>query len=267
MTEKEYRESTGISRSELWRLNPAAGGNPEKFMWQKENPQAPTQAMVFGTLVHLALLEPERFVYEFTFAPEVDRRTKDGKAAWEEVERNRGERVIVTKTDWAAANLMVSEVMKYPACKRLLDGEHEVALRWVDDVPGEECKIRADAIVHVGGTPIIVDYKTTTDASTDEFAKKAVNMGYDFQAGMYCEGFEKATGKRPRFVFIVQEKNEPYSVNVLEADEEFVQRGKDIFRELISIYHECKMSGNWWGYMGPDRSIGRLSLPVWAANK
>ena len=30
MTEKEYRQAEGISRSELWRLNPDNGGTPEK---------------------------------------------------------------------------------------------------------------------------------------------------------------------------------------------------------------------------------------------
>lgn len=226
----------------------------------------PTPAMVFGTLAHLALLEPHRFIDEFSFSPDVDRRTKDGKAAWAEFMDNLGDRTPVSKDDWAVACQMAAEVNRFPAARKLLDGEHEVCYRWVDDLTGEECKIRADAVTDLCGTPVIVDYKTTTDASTDAFVRKALSLGYDFQAGMYCEGYERATGKRPRFVFIVQEKDAPYSVNVLDADADFVQRGKDIYRELIGIYHECKLTDNWYGYMGPNAMIGRLTLPAWAIN-
>lgn len=264
MTEREYRASEGISRSELWKLNPRRGGSPEKFMYSIECPDEPTPAMVFGTLAHLALLEPGKFSDEFMLAPDVDRRTKEGKAAWAEFNDKLAGRVGVSKDDWATVNRMAKSLLDYPACKRLLSGVHESSVFWTDPDTGEKCKIRADAITAIGGTDVIVDYKTTTDASYDAFARKAIQMGYDFQAGMYCTGYEQVFGVKPRFVFIVQEKDEPFAVNVLEADEGFIQRGKDTFRELISIYHECKATGNWWGHMGPDMVIGKLSVPAWA---
>ena len=114
---------------------------------------------------------------------------------------------------------------------------------------------------------MIVDYKTTTDASPSAFSRSCVNYGYDFQAGMYCEGVEKCLDIKPRFVFIAQEKDPPFAVNVLEADEEMIQHGKDIFRELLGIYHECKTTDNWYGYLGPKPVISRLSLPAWATNE
>ena len=267
MTDKEYRASPGISRSELWRLNPRTGGTPEKFMYAKNNPEPPTPAMVFGTLAHLALLEPHAFMDRYVFAPAgIDRRTKAGKAAWAEWLETVGDREVVQEADWDLACQMAEAVARVPFGRKLLDGDHEKVFRWTDETTGEECKIRVDAIRMVGGVPVIVDYKTTTDASQDGFSRKCVNLGYDFQAGMYCEGYEKVTGCKPRFVFIVQETEAPFAVNVLEADEEFIQRGKDIFRELIGIYHECKLTDNWWGYMGANCEIGRLSLPAWAVN-
>lgn len=264
MTEKEYRASPGISRSELWLLNPRSGGSPEKFMYAKQNPEAPTPAMLFGTLAHLALLEPGRFNDEFAFAPDVDGRTRDGKKAWAEFRATLGERTAVLKEDWAVACRMAYEVNRIPFCRKLLEGSHETPVRWVDPDTGEQCKIRTDILVNVGGIPVIVDYKTDADASTMSFQRKAVNLGYDFQSGMYCEGVERFIGVKPRFVFIVQEKSAPFSVNVLEADDDFIQRGKDIFRELIGIYHECRTTDNWYGYLGETPTIGRLSLPHWA---
>lgn len=264
MTDKEYRASPGISRSELWRLNPATGGTPEKFMYAKEHPEPPTPAMVFGVLAHLALLEPSRFAEEYALAPDVDRRTKDGKKEWADFQASLGGRTVVSDDDWQTVCDMRSVVLATPFGRKLLSGDHERVFRWVDPDTGEECKIRVDALFMVGGTPVIIDYKTTTDASVEAFSRKAVNMGYDFQAGMYCEGVERETGVRPRFVFIVQEKDAPYAVNVLEADNDFIQRGRDKFRELLGIYHECKTTNNWYGYLGPEAVIGRLSLPAWA---
>lgn len=265
MTDKEYRASPGISRSELWRLNPRTGGTPEKFMYAKENPEPPTPAMLFGVLAHLALLEPSSFVERYTFAPEgIDRRTKVGKALWAEFVEAAGDRTVVTKDDWGTVCLMADKVNEIDLARKLLCGEHERVFRWTDETTGEECKIRVDSIRMVGGVPVIVDYKTTTDASFNAFARKCVNMGYDFQAGMYTEGVEIVSGMKPRFVFIVQETEPPFAVNILEADDEFTQRGRDLFRELLGIYHECKTTDNWYGYLGADAVIGRLSLPALA---
>jgi hypothetical protein len=78
---------------------------------------------------------------------------------------------------------------------------------------------------------------------------------------------ERLTGQKPLFVFVPQEKTAPYAVNILQADDLMVQRGRDIFRELIGIYHECKQTGNWYGYLGAYNVINNLSLPAWLAKE
>ena len=162
---------------------------------------------------------------------------------------------------------MANKALDAPFVKKLLDGEHEKPFYWTDDLTGEGCKIRVDCISNIGGKPVIVDYKTTADASTDGFMHSAVKFGYDLQAGMYCEGVEKVAGKKPLFVFIAQEKTPPYAVNILQADDLMVKRGYDVFRELIGIYHECKTTGNWYGYLGAYNVINNLSLPAWLKNE
>ena len=97
--------------------------------------------------------------------------------------------------------------------------------------------------------------------------RSAIKYGYDFQAAMYSEGYEKNYGKKPLFMFIAIEKEAPFSVNILQADEAFVSHGYDVFRELIGTYHDCKTTGNWYGYLGMYEMINNLSLPAWAADK
>ena len=269
MNENEYNALKGVRRSELWRLNPRNGGSPEKFKWFMENPDEPTPAMTFGSAVHKLLLEPDTFRNEYAVAPVCDRRTKEGRLVYQKFLDDCGDKIVISADDLVTANEMVRVLQQTKFVNALLDGAaKEELITWTDEMTGETCKIRCDAVkLMTDGTPIIIDYKTTNDASTDAFVRKAISLGYDFQSGMYCEGVERKFGKAPRFVFIAQEKTAPYAVNILEADEAFIQRGKDIFRELIGIYHECMITDNWWGYLGKDEIIGKLNLPSWASNE
>jgi exodeoxyribonuclease VIII len=105
--------------------------------------------------------------------------------------------------------------------------------------------------------------KTTLDASTDAFCKNAVKLGYDLQTAMYSEGVEKKYGEKPDFVFLAIEKEPPYAVNIFIASEEFYLHGIDKFREYLGIYHDCKNTGNWWGYLGKSQQVNTLDLPAW----
>ena len=261
MREKEYRASNGISRSELWQLRES----PEKFKWAQDHPEEATPALIFGSLVHKLLLEPEAFDEDFAIMPDVDRRTKAGKEAFASFLSGAEEKTIITLDDYKKASEMAQKAKETPFVNKLLNGEHEKAFYWNDDLTNELCKIRLDCISEISGKKIIVDYKTTANASTDSFMRSAINYGYDFQAAMYCEGYEKSTGEKPLFVFIVQEKEPPYAVNILQADEYFLKRGYDIFRELVGIYHDCKESGNWYGYLGAYDVINNLALPSYLA--
>ena len=258
MTEQEYRAHPAISRSDLWQIRES----PEKFKFYKDNPQPPTPALIFGQLFHKLALQPETFSDEFVVMPIVDRRTKEGKAIWAEFEETANGKTIVTAADYQKATEMCISLRNAPYVNKLLSGEREKEFFWNDDLTGEACKCRADCVTEAKNTNIITDLKSAADGTTEHFMKDAINYGYDFQAGMYCDGVEKCTGKKHLFVFIVVEKDPPYAVNVLQADELFIKRGYDIFRELIGIYHDCKTTDDWYGYLGKHKIINNLSLPA-----
>ena len=261
MTENEYRKAEGISRSELWRIRES----PEKFRYYQSHPETPTPALIFGAATHKMLLEPDTWGEEYVIAPVADRRTKEGKAAHAAFLEALGDREPINQDDYDVIVQMVEAARSVNFVGRLLDGKKEVPLFWTDDLTGEACKVRLDCLTEVSGQPVIVDYKTMSNAGTDAFMRSAVNYGYDFQAAMYSEAVKWMTGKDPLFVFIAQEKVAPYAVNILQADEVFLRRGRDLFRELLGTYHDCKMTGNWWGYLGPQNVINNLALPAWLA--
>lgn len=263
MTEKEYRQHPAISRSALWKI----AESPEKFKWYMEHPQEPTAALIFGQAFHKMALEPETFYNEFAVAPNCDRRTKSGRESWNDFCNDSiGKTVIDTATHEKIID-MVAALYAAPYVKKLLNGEREKAVFWTDEMTGEDCQARYDVFTEVNGQPIIVDLKTTADASTDGFMRHAINFGYDFQAAMYSEWVKHTTGQTPLFVFIAIEKEPPYSVNILQADEAFVQHGYDVFRELLGTYHDCKVNDNWWGYLGAYGVINNLNIPAWLAKE
>jgi exodeoxyribonuclease VIII len=151
--------------------------------------------------------------------------------------------------------------------RKLLNGEHEKPFFWTDEATDEDCKCRVDCLTDIGGKPYIIDYKTCSDASNDAFMRDAIKYGYHVQAAMYSDGVERNIGVKPTFVFIAQEKAEPYAINIFQADEAFVQYGEDVFRELIGVYHYCKQNDLWYGYLGRQQIINNLQLPAWMAKE
>lgn len=263
MTEKEYRARPEISRSELWKFHES----PQKFKYAKENPEEPSASLLFGQLFHKALLEPYTLDAEFAVAPSVDRRTTAGRLAWQEfVDALEGKQAISVEMLTQAVE-MAAAVEKLSLAAKLLDGEREKPFFWTDSLTGEACKCRVDCLNIKYSSPIIVDLKSANDASTEAFTRDAVKYGYDLQAAMYSAGVAENLHCEPTFVFIVVEKNPPYAVNIFQADELFVQRGRNLFREYLSEYRYCKQSGNWYGYLGRDNQINNLALPAWAVKE
>lgn len=263
MTEQEYRQHPAISRSDLFKIKES----PEKFRYHIDNPEPPTPSLVFGQLFHAMALQPETVGEQFVIDPKINKRSNAGKDEWKAfLEANEG-KTIITDDMYQLATEMCKALYANEAARKLLDGEKEKPFFWVDELTGEECKCRTDVITQVGNLNVIVDLKSAESAATENFTKDAVKYGYDFQSAHYKTGVEKNTGKEYIFVFIVVEKKPPYAVNILQADDLFVRRGYDIFRELIGIYHDCKRTGNWYGYLGKFNQINNLALPAWLAKE
>lgn len=245
-----YEEAEGIRRSDLWVINKS----PAHFAWHMSHEKETTKALQFGAAAHKYILEPKSFAEEYVMAPVVDRRTKDGKAKWAAFVDNCEERglVPITEEDLEQIAAMAEAVSQNELARQLLEGTYEKEWYWTDDLTGEKCKCKTDCVTTYNGTPIIVDYKTTDSCEDGAFERSARKYGYQFQAGMYCEGVFQNTLIEHGFAFVAQEKTEPYAVRVYMCDKNWILRGYDKFRELIGIYHNCKETGNWYGYEGPD---------------
>ena len=264
MTESEYRQHPAVSRSDLWAFH----RSPEKFRYFQEHPEPPSAALTFGRVVHKVVLEPETFGEEFAVWPsDADRRTKAGREAWEEF-RAAVNGVEIISSDIHKQALAIRESLeRVPIVRKLLTGDHERPFFWTDEVSGEDCKCRVDCLCMELQQPVIVDVKTTTDASTEAFQKDAIKYGYDLQAAFYSAGVAAELGVEPLFAFVVVEKAEPYAVNVFLTDDVFKQRGRKLMADYLAEYAYCRKSGDWYGYLGKEKLVNNLSLPTWLARE
>ena len=261
MNELEYNNAEGIRRSDLWKMEESA----EKFKYFLEHPVEQTPAMAFGSACHKFILETKDFLNEYAIAPVVDKRTKDGKAAWEAFLAESEGKTIISSDDISTIVDMMDALKACPLAKKLIygKGETETPFFWTDKETGEKCKVKVDRLVKFNRRWYVVDYKTTLCAETFRFNSDIFKLGYHLQAAMYTEGVmvSKKLKKRPGFLFVAQEKKAPYSVNVIEVSEEVMGAGIAKFRQLMDKYHECRVLDKWPGYVGdvPNDAF----LPNW----
>lgn len=242
-----YDNIPAVRRSELWEIRKS----PAHYQWAVEHPSKETPALKFGTASHKFILEEEEFWKEYILEPEVDRRTKDGKAVWSQFvqERDREGKSSVSASDYATILEMNAAILENQTATALLKtGRHEVPIEWTESETGERCKCRPDVLTEYNGQKYIVDYKTTTSCETGAFERSCRYYGYKLQAAMYLDGVFAETLEQYRFAFVAQEKTPPYAVRVYFCDDGFIEEGMALFRDLIHIYHECREADYWPGY-------------------
>lgn len=259
-----YHASAPYSRSRLWRI---IEKNPQYFKYCESHPPAKTPAMLLGSVFHKLVLEPSDFGSEYAIAPELDRRTREGRAAYEAfMDANSGKTAVPCEM-YAQAKEMADAVAHDSLAAFLCGGAVEESYYFTDDMTGLACKVRPDSFREVNGRGLIVDLKSCMSASTEDFMRHAVKMGYDMQAAMYKTGVEAVRGIECDFVFVAVEKEPPYLINILRADDAMLKRGYDLYRECLGTVKHCRDTGVWYGYTGESHTINELSLPKWLAEQ
>ena len=245
MTNKEYRDHEGISRSEL---NILRTKSPMHLKYTKEHPSEQTPALLEGKAAHKLILEPETFTEEFIIAPKCDRRTSEGKKIYEQFLEECDGKEVITEEIMEKITEMAEAIKLNEDAVKFLKGEHEKSFFWTDAETGEPCKCRPDCLAVVEGKKYIVDYKTTDSCADGAFEYSVRKYGYKFQAGMYREGVFQNTFDEYGFVFVAQEKKAPYASRVYVCTDGFIQEGYIQFRKAIDKYHYCKENSDWYGY-------------------
>jgi len=221
----------------------------------RANLRRETEALQLGSLVHTLVLEPHAFPERYLVVPRIDGRTKEGKAAKAALADD--PRIAVDGETMAEASACATSIMSHRVYQQIRDAQVEHTVFWTDKETGIECKARFDVL-----GPLLVDLKTTRDASPKGFQRAIATYGYHIQAAHYMAG-AVANGMEPRgFLFACVETSAPYLAAGYLLGNPTLEQGERERREALLTYAQCLREDRWPGYN--DDRIEVIDLPNWA---
>jgi hypothetical protein len=261
MSNAEYHAHKAISKSKL----DAARKSGRHFYDVVYGPPRESKPHFdLGTVLHASALPGEDADEIAVRKPEgMDMRTKEGKAFLAE---HKG-KIIVSPSDACVLDQMMLSLREHPFSAGLVNGDlkgkAEQSFFCTDPETGLELKARPDFILD--DYSLILDLKTTVDASPKGFQRSVANYRYFVQASHYLDVVEGATGTRPQaFLFIAVEKLRPFSTAVYMADQAMIDLGKQQAREDLNNIAQWIADDKFPGY---SERVEEISLPKWMLPK
>lgn len=272
----EYDAIPAINFSRLKFFRRTAAHAREALM----NPRPQSDEQALGTLIHLYLLEPERWQSDVTVMPDftiglVDdkgkpyknpratNKYKDLEGAWKG--QNAG-KIIATDDDLAACNqiglsiaasTIATELMTAPA-------KNEVAIIWDDPTTKLRCKGLVDRLANVLGRMVVIDIKSTTDASIGAYSRDCAKWGYHIQSAFYLDGLSALHPADRKFMHLLTETDSPHLVAVRSLSGQALAQGRYDYRDCLRQCAECLRTDRWPGYQDENEEV---DLPRWAISQ
>jgi len=244
-TEDYHADKSAINSSSLKHATKSEYSFAHNF-WG--NPKEPTEFMKFGTLYHMAQLEPMKFKEKYIVEPIFEGLTADGKMSTRSAsaKKKRAEwlaeipkdAVVVTEDERDRILSMIDSVASHPTASQLLkDGKPEMIGYWKksvkyndEDMTEEPLEI---ALRMMGDflrfdLGILADLKTCQDSSWESFRRTHVEgLGAFLQMAQYKDGVQSITGAPvENCAWIAVESKFPFETAVHEVDYEYDVIGK-----------------------------------------
>jgi len=232
-------------------------------------PEKDTAAFAMGHAVHCLALEPEKMDERFVVSPKIDRRTKEGKLQASLFERDNQGKTVLTLEDYADAVACVQALNNHADLATIMQQPKRVEVEHQFDLFGRRFKARLDCVID--SMKLILDIKTTDDASPHRWQWSAVDYGYHRQAFIYQAAVElshsnkKRVDESYRFIFAVVEKPKPSTrgipptVALYEFDKETIEMAAQDTWWLVQDFEERLKTNDWQRFY--SKGIRSLRLP------
>lgn len=259
-TNEAYHASPAVSASKLKCFE----RSPKYFFHKhiaKELKGPPTPAQNLGSAIHCAVLEPSMFGSLYAELPRVDRRTKAGKAEYEEWLNHHGDKTGLKAEEYETVQ-RVRDALNPIMEPLLVDAEVEASVRVDTEYGWLQC--RPDCVTAKGE---IIDIKTIRDIAS--LRNQFWSLNYHLQDALYRIVLDYASDDdyQPgpiRFVFV--ETAPPYETAQVVVDPETAILSKHYTFSLLQKLWECRRKDEWPGlYEGALPA--ELSAPAWLQTK
>jgi hypothetical protein len=226
----------------------------------------------YGTICHMAILEPDKFKSSFVLEPEFVGPTKDGrmstqsKAAREQKAQWYADlpkdKIVVTAEDRDKITGTINSILNHDKAAKVIKGAQvEMSGFFREPSTGILCRIRPD-ILHVG-KKVLVDLKTTQNASPRIFASQIAKFGYHISLAFYSIGIKEITGSEPDIcALLAVEKEAPFVCSLFTVDKQSLQTAKAWVYHGLSILKSCIEKDKWPSYQSGNAE--EISIPEWS---
>ena len=217
--------------------------SPAHFLAYKNRELKETPAMRFGTAVHSAILEPQKFINQYD-KTDLRRNTK----AYKELDDSK---LWLSSSEWSSIEGIKRSISRNVSAS----DELSKCVHFEQEVKGLIKGVEFRGFVDAMSQDTIIDLKTTQDASPDGFAKSVYNFSYHLQASIYLE----LTGADRYFILAVENQS-PYSCALYELSQDALDSGRAMLEKGIAMFKDW--DGSYQGY--EKHNFQKLDLPRWA---
>ena len=256
----EYHGSGELSRSTAWSLITTC---PQKVRYDLTHSKESSPALIIGSGFHAATLEPGKFDDEFAVKPsEIDgksSKTDHYKETFKMMQKNEPNKSWLTPRDYDLVMDMAASALDHPILRtHMAEQSSIIEGTGFFEMEGAKCKVRPD--LYNPGAGVVIDLKSTQDASEKGFAKSVRQFGYTFQACWYMHALRLIGEKPKQFVFLAVEKSAPhltaaYTLSATDIDKQMANMEK-----ACKLWATCDSSGVWPSYTDDVTTLDLGSL-------
>ena len=213
------------------------------YAWLRAPERQPTAAMQTGSLLDLALTEPETLQDRVAVSPYDSYRTKEARE-WRDTTLASGI-LIADEVEIENAKACAAAVRNHKVAGKIMDGA-KCQVGVVGEIAGIPAKCLIDILPGAGEyEETLFDYKTTSGGLDDEAISKAIgNFKYHWQAAFYSTLFNKVAPDRvaSEFGFIFQDP-QTREVRVVMLHEDALALGSRMVGEALKEFVTCAERG------------------------
>lgn len=239
ISDAEYRALDGVNQSTLSEMLKS----PAHYAHKLRHPRPPSPDQIFGQAFHLLALEGrEVFDAQVIAAPSFDKRTKKGKEESAEFARVNTGKLVLDPDDMAACVSMFEELKLHPIFDLLQTCKTEMTV--TADIKGVPCKGKIDAF----DDDVIIDVKTTRDASVLSFTNSIHSYRYVFQAAFYRDLLRLNKISTSEYFIIAIEKGAPHGIGIYQLTKKTLDDEMTLIYSTLERLKECQRVGVWPAY-------------------
>ena len=254
---------------------------PKTFEHDRSHQREETKAMIEGTALHHAVLEPDTFDGYYVVLGLCEASKKDGDPCTnpgtvyrdgqcfcgvrghdpygKDVPMADGIHVFAEDA-MDRLNLAQKSVLEHDVAGKYFHGQgrSEVTGIWTDAATGVRCKIRLDR--EIARASHHVDLKYTGDITDEGFKRQAGRMGWVQRSAYYRRGMEALGRPADASVILAVENVAPHDCRAFLLDEDQVALFGRRIDGTLETYAQCHAANVWPGY---PQVLTPLSLAKW----